>query len=464
MKFSKTLFSVLLCATFLVLTGIGVYCGGQQPQTEGVLAVAKPFFDVGKQPDITMLINNSPWFPGFEKLVELYEKQTGNVVKLDVTPYAGMLEKTRNALHSKESPYDIVNMDTQNTVEMYSGGLLTPIHEIDPNFELDPAVIGYDECHYWNPTKQWRTKNGGKLMGLPTNGNYQLYYYRADLYQEAGLAPPETWDDAIVAAEKMHDPPNLYGYVVRGARGNQIRFGWMPFMLGHNAGFVRDPANGDFTVTINSPEAKQALDLYIELAERFGPPNSGAIAQSELLQLMTTGKALQLICVTAAWPHMDNPDTSLVVGKVGVTVNPKPTEGEHASAIGNWIAGIPHNVSDEQKKGALAFMKWFLTYDAQYKYGEFGSVPVREDIFETDLAQKEEFRWMKAYKRTIPYAHQVLGYTEGPQLVEISGLRLNQALIGELSSAEALNLMAEEMHQVFLDSGRETGMLPKLPD
>ena len=67
------------------------------------VAHAQPSFaDVGKQPPITILINSSPWYAGFEKAVELYEKQTGNKVKLDVTPYGGMLEKARNAVRGAQ--------------------------------------------------------------------------------------------------------------------------------------------------------------------------------------------------------------------------------------------------------------------------------------------------------------------------------------------------------------------------
>ena len=38
---------------------------------------------------ITIVINQSPWFPGFQSVVELYEETTGNTVDLDVNPFAG---------------------------------------------------------------------------------------------------------------------------------------------------------------------------------------------------------------------------------------------------------------------------------------------------------------------------------------------------------------------------------------
>jgi len=82
------------------------------------------FADVGKQPAITILVNSSPWYSGFEKTVELYEQQTGNKVKLDTTPYGGMLEKraTRSAREEplRSGPISIPNGPSR----FYEGGFL----------------------------------------------------------------------------------------------------------------------------------------------------------------------------------------------------------------------------------------------------------------------------------------------------------------------------------------------------
>jgi multiple sugar transport system substrate-binding protein len=155
-------------------------------------ATAATFLDVGEHAPITILINDSPWFGGFEAVVDLYEEQTGNAVELDVTPFGGMLEKARNAVRGSESPYDLVNLDTQWTIEFYKGGFLAPLQEIDPEFDLPPEVLRYGDSGYWNAEKEWRTADAGTLMTYSPNGNVQLFYYRADLYEEAGLEPPET--------------------------------------------------------------------------------------------------------------------------------------------------------------------------------------------------------------------------------------------------------------------------------
>ena len=68
------------------------------------------FAYVGKQPAITILVNSSPWYSGFEKTVELYEQQTGNKVKLDTTPYGGMLEKARNAVRGEKAAISSISI------------------------------------------------------------------------------------------------------------------------------------------------------------------------------------------------------------------------------------------------------------------------------------------------------------------------------------------------------------------
>ena len=94
-------------------------------------------------PPISILINDSPWLAGFEALVDMYVAETGNQVNLDVTPFPGMLQKSVNAVQGETSPYDIINLNEQWYSQFYNGALVTPITDIDPDFELDPNIIEY---------------------------------------------------------------------------------------------------------------------------------------------------------------------------------------------------------------------------------------------------------------------------------------------------------------------------------
>ena len=407
---------------------------------------------------ITILINSSPWYAGFEAVVEKYEEETGNTVEIDRTPYAGVLEKARNAVRGDESPYDLVNLDNGWVVEFYAGGFLAPFSQIAPEFELPEEALTAADSIYWNEEKQWPTSDGGQLMAITPNANSHLWYYRRDLIDEA----PETYDDVLANCAAHHNPPEMYGAVLRGERGNPIRFAFMPHMLAHGGSILADPENGDFTVTFNSPEVLEALNMFLRIHNECSAENPGAIGQGEMIQLTVTGKAAQAAIVVAAQAQMDDPQSSIVVDRIGYAPMPHPEGADTEGVFGSWQMGIPANVPDERKQAALAFLEYFLTEEAQTVYAEAGGIPVRTDVLRGPLSEEERFRWMQPYATVAENASQVLMYEEGAEVEEVIGLRLNQALIGELSPEEALNAAAEEIHAILQESGRDTGMLDPL--
>jgi len=427
-------------------------------------AADKPFVDVGKQDPITILTPSTPWLPAFTKLVEMYEEQTGNKIKLDVNPFGGVLDKARNDVRGGGGTYDVVLLDTQWTIEMYEGGFLTPFKDIDPGFDTPKEVLPYDDSGYWNEQKRWRTSKGGKLMAFTVLGNVPVWYYRVDALKEAGIEPPKTVKDILDSCAKLSKPPSTYGAVLRAERGNGIRYEWMQWMVSQGGTVVKDPENGDYTVTLNSPQNKAALDNFIEVTRKCGVPSPGSIGQGDVIQLLATGKAVQAQLVVAAWGNLQDPKKSAVVGKLDAVPVPRSNDGKYGAVIGNWNYAIPKGANAPHKKGALAFAKWFMTYEAQYAYGKAGGIPNRSDVLSSDLAKDPAMRWMPAHLESMKNARQELGYQEGAQVEQVIGLRLNQAVIGELSSAKALNLAATEVKDIFQKSGRKTGVAATLPE
>jgi multiple sugar transport system substrate-binding protein len=274
---------------------------------------------------------------------------------------------------------------------------------------------------------------------------------------------PTTWDELLANARKLHNPPNVYGMVLRGARSaSDISYDWMPYLHSYNGAIFKDEKAGDFTVTLNSPQAKQALDMYLELAKTVGPPNPGSYGQAQVIQALVTGKAAHGTPVIAAWSQMDDPTKSAVVGKMNIAVLPRSPNGQHAPTLGHFIGAIPKNIPKERQVAAAAFLKWFQTYDAQLKYAQAGQPPIRKDVYAADFAGKPEFRWMKAMVDSAPYPRMMYTVPEGAQIVGVLELRLNQAVIGERTSTDALNTAAAEIHEIMRKAGYKTGRLPDL--
>ncbi len=413
--------------------------------------------EVAKVDPINILINDSPWFPGFEKLVKLYEQKTGNTVKLAVTPFAGMLEKTRNSVTAPESEFDIVNLNEAWYATFYAGKFMAPIQSIEPEFKLDPNIIEYIYSTRWNHDKKYSTADG-VLYGLPINGNIQLLYYRKDLFDNAGLKPPTTWAEVEAAAKKFHNPPNMYGFALRGQKaGWAAGFDWFSFLRSYGGDWVAKPGE-DWTVTINNPAGKNAMKQCLDMLKAYAPPNIADIGQAEMIQLMASGKLAQGIMVVANFPSMDNVEKSTVVNKVEVTVTPKAEGGKPGPTSGIWVMGIPNNMPDKRKKAALTFLKWALTKEAQIEYTKFGAVPVRQDVFASDLANEPAYRWMKAMAASTPFIAENVRIPEGTQITDVIELRFNQAVAGQLKSDEAVDTMAKEIYAILQKAGYKTSL------
>ena len=398
---------------------------------------------------ITILINDSPWFAGFEALVNKYVEETGNDVKLNVTPFDGMLEKSRNAVQADESDFDILNLNEQWYMQFYAGGLVTRIKDIKPDFELDPNVIEYDAAPRWDEALRYSSP-AGEIYGLPINGNIQLFFYRKDVLDEKGVEVPTTWEEVGLAAEAVQDPPSMYGYSLRSKPPN---YPFQAYLHSYGTGILNLSEAGVWSVGFAPNDAAlAALNEWIYLGKTYGPPNVADMGQAENQALMQSGRLAMCDMVGAAAPNFDNPDASVVGGKMGASVVPGGP-ANRVTMSGIWVMGIPHNLPDVRKSSALTFLEWSLTKDAQLYYAQAGAIPVRQDVYEELADDPKTGWWMGAMAESTPYIVAQPRINETPQVVDVIDRRVNQALIGELTPEEALAEGAQELYTILQDGG-----------
>jgi multiple sugar transport system substrate-binding protein len=426
------------------------------------LVAGRPGFAAAAVTPITVVINQSPWFDSFRKTVELYEKETGNKVELDVNPFAGSLEKQRNSVRAARGQYDLLIMNSGWFAEMYFGGFVEPITDIDPGFKLDPEVYTLGDTIFYDPAKRAMTPSG-KLMSMPISPLIPLLYYRGDLYKEAGLKAPETFAELEANARAFQKPPRMYGIVQRGARGpHTVAYDFYPYLYGHGGGIFKSQVAGDYGVILNDAAGKMALDYYIRLAREAGHPKTAALDQAEVIQNMVTGRSAHIMMVIAAWSQMDDPTKSAVVDKVEFAPTPHLPGLPTAPGLGHWLGGVARNVPDDRKRATVEFLRWFQTKDAQIATAKAGGIPVNAAAYRDPIAEERKYRWMKPLAASLPHAVNIYQFPEASEVIAILELGLNQAIAGETTSTAALNGMADGIHAVMAKYGYKTGKLEPL--
>ena len=113
----------------------------------------------------------------------------------------------------------------------------------------------------------------GLYSAVPSDGWGQLLVYRSDLFEAAGLEPPNTYDNILTAAQTLNDPDNgVIGFC--GPNAPDQLYTWQTFehvALANGATFVTE--DGD--ITWETPEMTEAVQFYVDLMQSAGPAEQG---------------------------------------------------------------------------------------------------------------------------------------------------------------------------------------------
>ena len=109
------------------------------------------------------------------------------------------------------------------------------------------------------------------LAGVPSDSWAQLLVYRTDLFEEAGLEPPTTYETILAAAEELNSGDQA-GIVL--ATGNDLGFVQQTFEYFAVANGC-DVVGDDRAVTITSPQCVETFDFYTNLV------NNGSVTGAQ---------------------------------------------------------------------------------------------------------------------------------------------------------------------------------------
>jgi multiple sugar transport system substrate-binding protein len=401
--------------------------------------------------ELRIPIHESPWLASFEEIARIYEEQTGTRINLRVFPYDGLRTQQIQAVTTGGEAFDLFTIDSSWVGQFFDQGWVTPLAEIDDGFSWPQDLIEYDSVARWDP-EQRMTLPDAPVMGIPINGNMHLFMYRRDLFEDLGLDVPATWREAIANGEAAGDAVE-YGYVVRGQpadAGTSITFDFGPLLHSHGGDWFADPGT-DWTPTINDAAAVEAMRTFQALAA-LGPADPQSIGQTEMLSLLQAGRALQCHMVAAVYPHLDNEEESSVPDLVDYAVVPAGS-GDPSPLIGAWTQSIPVHIPDERKRAAYEFLTWIVDAEVQRQYAEAGGIVTNQTVYDSDLPEQDEFRYMRALGESSQYARRSLIYPFSQEMAEVTERSLADILSGQVEIQPGLDQIAQELERIVQEAG-----------
>ncbi|MCD6030374.1 MAG: transporter substrate-binding protein [Thermomicrobiales bacterium] len=396
---------------------------------------------------IVMSVSAHPSTTAFQETIKPFEEATGVTVEFDVLEEGAMLEKQLLECSSMSDTYDIYQVAVEAVTQMAETGCIVPL---DDRVASAPAFYDFEDLM---PAYRDIFTVNDQTYAVPTAGESVFLIYRKDLFDAAGLEPPETWDELLEIAKQFDEAGEVDGVAFRAQKGWQFTYTYSIFLFPFG-GMMLDPETGE--VAIDSPESAAALD-FMRALKPYAPVGIESFSFPESFQSMQNGDVAMLVEATAAGPVMEDPEQSSVAGKLGYTILPAGPAGAYTGVWG-WSYGI--NAASEKQDLAWAVMTWLTSRYTHQDYLNAGGIVSRSSAFD-DPANREQYPYFEATGQALAQAGDLAakGLSVVPksplwtQMSDIMGNYGSEAFVDQMTSAEAVARMQEDIEAVFAEQG-----------
>lgn len=301
---------------------------------------------------ITIATVNNPDMIVMQKLSHVWEKETGNTVKWVVLPENVLHQRVTTDIATHSGEFDIVTLGSYSVPIWAKQGWLEKLN----NF---PASYNYDDIL---PPVRQALSYDGTAYAAPFYAESSFTMYRKDLFKAAGLTMPDnpTYQQIEEFADKLTDKSKQqYGICLRGQPGWGENMAYLDTLVNTYGGSW---FNMSWQPQLDTPAWHNAINFYVDLMKKDGPPGATSDGFDEMEALFSTGHCAIWIDSTVAAGKLEDPTQSQVAGKVGFANAPVAVTPHGSSWLWVWALAIPS--STHHVDTAKSFIAWATS--AQY--------------------------------------------------------------------------------------------------
>lgn len=301
----------------------------------------------------------------WKEIIREFEKEHPDIdVVYEGIPIDQVQSKYDAAIQGGDGLPDVGMVSTSYLANLVAQGALDPINDrlADSPLadELEPQFL---------ESVRATTGGGEELFSVPTSANQGVLWYRTDLFDEAGLQPPTTWDAFYQAAEELTDRSNnRFGFTIRGGEGSLAQALDAMYSQSGIDSFWNDDESA---TTVNHPDNVEALERYVELYGTHTPEADVNSDSTGMIATFTGGDIGMVQHNLGSYTDMTEAFGDNVAGL------PMPTNQEgHHTFVSNPVDGLGLFSSSDNKKAAWTFIEFAASYEMNSKWNESaGQIP-----------------------------------------------------------------------------------------
>ncbi|HEX5665567.1 MAG TPA: extracellular solute-binding protein [Hyphomicrobium sp.] len=263
------------------------------------------------------IIANS--FPVLDHIGKAMQGCSSDKLKVNVKLTDKARIETEQAFKAGTSPFEAAHVSNGQFVALYSQGLLQPITDLvkkyKDKYKLEDRML---------------VTVGDDVYAIAFMANAQHLFYRKDLFEKNGIAPPKTFDDVLAASEKLKKAGMDTPYAGAFKAGWDLATEYTNIYLGMGGEFFeKGSAKGVF----NNDKGIKTLELMKKL-QAYMSPNALALATGEVTTAFQQGQSAVGMLWGSRAANMNDDKVSKVAGQIVFAAAPSVTPGgKPASAI-----------------------------------------------------------------------------------------------------------------------------------
>ncbi|NLS02954.1 extracellular solute-binding protein [Rhizobium sp. P32RR-XVIII] len=412
------------------------------------------------QIELRFLLNDDNYFSAMRNMWADFRNNLASRKNFDLLPLPELYTRARENGARAVSDYDVIAINMPWLGEFAESGIIRPMDTYIQKTGINPLDF---HPSIWS-TATWE----GNDYGVPGYCTVEFLAARKDLFSEAELPFPKTFDDVIAAGRRFHSPNDgMFGAVWDGARGMPIASSFL-FFLGAcgqpaislrktRSGFTLDGADlEELTCTILSDAGFAALEYMRRLIE-ISPPKILEMAWDQTLAVFLKGRASLGYFWTMRAARFEYDVQSVVKRRVEYLPQPSGSGGTRASPIGGFLFCIPTNLPEERVELAADAIAWMASREAMKAHVKNGFPVAPRFSVSADpeaAASSPIVRFVdQLAKKNLLHTWQRPNIPQYTMIERTLGVEIHDALLGNKSPRSALEDAAQQI-EFSLKSGR----------
>ncbi len=397
--------------------------------------------------EIKIAAASHPSTEAFKEMTPRFEELSGIKVVIDEMEEGALGQKLLLEMSAPSSDYDVIMSYPEAMPTMADAEYLMPLDDFITDSSITPDWYEYEDI--LQPYRDMLVIEG-KHYAIPFAGETVFLFYRCDLFDEHNIEVPKTLEDMKEAAAYFQENvEGVSGLSWRTRVGWEMTYMWSVFIFPFG-GEMLDPTMT--TPGFNKPETVASLQYMIDMME-YAPPGVESFSFPEAWDAFMQGKTAMMVESSAGAPEVENPEKSLVAGKVCYSPMPAGPAGAF-SGVWGWGYGIPDK--SEKKEAAYSYIMYMTSKGLQDEYIENGGIVSRTSYLENPEKQTE-FSYYQTIIDTLEQAAVLMekGYSvvipipEWNTLSDIAGTEGGKALVGQQTPEEACEKIQTQVEDLL---------------